>query len=56
MLVCVHVVQTNNNESNWRKKKKTNFYCKQTKKCELVKKKIKKIKFNIVNKIHKELM
>jgi len=32
MLLCVRVVQTSNNGSNWKKKKETTtFYCKQTK-------------------------
>jgi hypothetical protein len=31
MLLCVQVVQTNNNESSWRKKIKTTFYYKQAK-------------------------
>jgi hypothetical protein len=32
MLLCIQVVQINNNESNWRKKKETtSFYCKQAK-------------------------
>jgi len=31
MLLCVQVVQTNNNESSWREKIKTTFYYKQAK-------------------------
>jgi hypothetical protein len=32
VLFCVQIVQTNNNESNWSKKKETTtFYCKQAK-------------------------
>jgi hypothetical protein len=40
MLLCVQVVQTNNNESSWREKiKTTTFYCKQAKDMEVCPKK-----------------
>jgi len=29
MLLCVQIVQTNNNESNWKEKKETTFYSRQ---------------------------
>jgi hypothetical protein len=49
LLICVQVVQINNNESNWRGKKKTTIlYCKQEKDmwtCQ---------ESNLVDKIHKE--
>jgi hypothetical protein len=40
ILLCVQVVQTNNNESSWREKiKTTTFYCKQAKDMEVCQKK-----------------
>jgi hypothetical protein len=56
VLLCVQVVQINNNESNWKKKKTTFFYCKQAKDiwaCQESRKKL--IKKNLIDKIHKEL-
>jgi hypothetical protein len=37
MLICVQVVQTNNNESNWKKKKK-NYNVDKQNICQLAKK------------------
>jgi hypothetical protein len=31
LLLCAHVVQIDDNESSWRKKKMTTFYCRQAK-------------------------
>jgi hypothetical protein len=53
VLLCVQIVQTNNNESSWRKKKKQLYSANKQKICELAKK-TKKINFkNLVDKIHK---
>jgi hypothetical protein len=46
VLLCVQVVQTNNNESNWREKKKQLFNVNKQKNVNLQRKKIKKTNFN----------
>jgi hypothetical protein len=38
VLLCVQVVQTNNNESNWREKKKQLFIVNKQKRCKFAKK------------------
>jgi hypothetical protein len=56
ILPRVQIVQTNNNESNWRKMKDTTtFYCKQAKDMWIYQENQKKIKKYIFDKIHKEL-
>jgi hypothetical protein len=55
MLFCVQVVQTSNNESNWRKKKKiSTFYCKQAKDMWACQESKNLNKKNLIDKIHKE--
>jgi hypothetical protein len=44
VFLCVQIVQTNNNESSWRKKKKELYNANKQKICELAKK-TKKISF-----------
>jgi hypothetical protein len=48
VLFCLQVVQSNNNESNWKKMKKKLFFI-------LDKQKICKLARYIIDKIHKEL-